>query len=118
MKCVRRFRFSIPQFRNDSIPQLLLAAIVVGFFALPSPAQVVKLNIHDTIHPITTEYIGRGIDYAAKNHAQAVLIQLQTPGGLSDSTRDIIEEIIASPVPVIIYVSPAGARAASAGFFI
>ena len=77
-----------------------------------------KLTIHDTIHPITTEYIGRGIEHAAKIHAEAVLIDLQTPGGLSDATRDIIEEIIASPVPVIIYVAPAGARAASAGFFI
>ncbi len=81
-------------------------------------ADVVKLNIHDTIHPITVEYIGRGIQYAARTHADAVLIQLQTPGGLAESTREIIEEIVASPVPVIIYVAPSGARAASAGFFI
>lgn len=88
------------------------------FFIATATADVVKLTIHDTIHPITTEYIGRGIQYAEKIHADALLIELQTPGGLSDSTRDIIEEIIASQVPVIIYVAPAGARAASAGFFI
>ena len=81
-------------------------------------ADVVKLNIHDTIHPITTEYIGRGIQYATKIHAEAILIEFQTPGGLADATRDIISEIVASPVPVIIYVAPSGARAASAGFFI
>ena len=89
-----------------------------SFFIPQARADVVKLTIHDTIHPITTEYISRGIDYAARIHADAVLIQLQTPGGLADATRDIIEAIIASPVPVIIFVSPSGARAASAGFFI
>ena len=52
------------------------------------------------------------------NHDQAVLIEINTPGGLVDSTRDIIEKIIASPVPVIIYVTPSGSRAGSAGFFI
>jgi len=88
------------------------------FVASSRAAEVVKLNIHDTIHPITTEYIQRGIEYATRIHADAILIELQTPGGLSDATRDIIEEIIASPVPVIIYVGPSGARAASAGFFI
>jgi membrane-bound serine protease (ClpP class) len=100
-------------------------ALVFSFLILNCPflicsarAEVVKLAIHDTIHPITTEYIGRGIQYAASIHAEAVLIELQTPGGLAESTRDIIEEIIASPVPVIIYVAPAGARSASAGFFI
>jgi membrane-bound serine protease (ClpP class) len=55
---------------------------------------------------------------AAANHDQAVLIEINTPGGLIDSTRDIIEKIVASPVPVIIYVTPSGSRAASAGFFI
>lgn len=81
-------------------------------------ADVVKIDIHDTIHPITTEYIERAIDYAARTHADALLIQLRTPGGLADATRDIIEKVVASPVPVIIYVAPSGARAASAGFFI
>ncbi len=96
----------------------LLFPLTFSLFLASARADVVKLNIHDTIHPITTEYIQRGIQYATTIHAEAVLIQLQTPGGLAESTRDIIEAIIASPVPVIIYVAPSGARAASAGFFI
>lgn len=96
----------------------LLCTLACVLVSSSARAQVVKLNVDDTIHPITAEYIGRGIQYATQIHAEAVLIQLQTPGGLETSTRDIIQEIIASPVPVIIYVSPAGARAASAGFFI
>jgi membrane-bound serine protease (ClpP class) len=96
----------------------LLFLLTSSFLAASAGADVVKLNIHDTIHPITTEYIQRGIQYAALVHADAILITLQTPGGLADATRDIIEAIIASPVPVIIYVAPSGARAASAGFFI
>ncbi|HZQ25484.1 MAG TPA: nodulation protein NfeD [Terriglobales bacterium] len=81
-------------------------------------ADVVKVVIHDTIQPITAEYIGRALQAAERNKDQAVLIELNTPGGLVDSTREIIEKIVASPVPVIIYVTPSGSRAASAGFFI
>ena len=55
---------------------------------------------------------------AAANHDQAVLIEMNTPGGLVDSTREIIDKIVASPVPVIVYVTPAGSRAGSAGIFI
>ncbi|MFZ3265032.1 MAG: nodulation protein NfeD [Terriglobales bacterium] len=77
-----------------------------------------KIVVDDAIQPVTAEYIGRGLAQAAANHDQAVLIELNTPGGLVDSTREIIEKIIASPVPVIIYVTPSGSRAASAGFFI
>ena len=74
--------------------------------------------VNDAIHPITDEYIGRAIAEAERNKDQALLIEINTPGGLLDSTRDIIEKILASPVPVIIYVTPSGSRAASAGFFI
>ncbi len=81
-------------------------------------ADVLKIVIDDTIHPITTEFIGRAVDAASRQHDDALLIQLRTPGGLADATRDIIEKIVSSPVPVIIYVAPSGSRAASAGFFI
>jgi membrane-bound serine protease (ClpP class) len=87
-------------------------------FAAFSSAEVLKIAINDAIQPVTAEYIGRALDLAAANHDQAVLIEINTPGGLVDSTRDIIEKIVASPVPVIIYVTPSGSRAASAGFFI
>src|SRR5271155_6114209 len=83
-----------------------------------SSAEVLKIVVNDAIHPITDEYLGRAIAEAARNKDQALLIEINTPGGLLDSTRDIIEKILASPVPVIIYVTPSGSRAASAGFFI
>jgi membrane-bound serine protease (ClpP class) len=91
---------------------------VFFLFAAVSSADVLKVTVNDAIQPVTAEYIGRALDLAAANHDQAVLIEINTPGGLVDSTREIIEKIIASPVPVIIYVTPSGSRAASAGFFI
>ncbi len=81
-------------------------------------ADVVKIAIDDTIHPITAEYIGRAIGEAEKTNADALLIELRTPGGLVTSTRAIVEQILKSKVPVIVYVTPAGGYAASAGFFI
>src|SRR5262249_53515266 len=72
----------------------------------------------DVINPITQEFISRAIDDAARNHDDAVLIELDTPGGMMDSMRKIMERITTSPVPVIVYVAPSGHRAASAGFFI
>jgi membrane-bound serine protease (ClpP class) len=86
--------------------------------SLASANSIVKIRVDDTIHPITAEYIDRAIEHARQTNADAVLIELSTPGGLLDSTRTIIQTILASPVPVIIYVAPSGARAASAGFFI
>ncbi|HVP51157.1 MAG TPA: nodulation protein NfeD [Terriglobales bacterium] len=94
--------------------------IVVALLLAPAVAcaDVLKIVVHDTIHPISDEFIGRALDQAAREHAEALLIELSTPGGLVDSTRSIIQKILASPVPVIVYVAPSGARAASAGFFI
>lgn len=86
--------------------------------SLASASTVVEVRIDDTIQPITAEYIDRAIEHARQTNAEAVLIELSTPGGLLDSTRAIIEKVLASPVPVIVYVAPTGERAASAGFFI
>ena len=97
---------------------LLLAVLVVTVFPAAARADVLKISINDTIHPITVEFIARAVDRAEQMNADALLIELRTPGGLADSTREIIEKIVASRVPVIIYVAPSGARAASAGFFI
>ena len=94
---------------------LLLALLATG---AASANTVVKIRVDDTIQPVTAEYIDRAIERARQTNADAVLIELSTPGGLLDSTRTIIEKILASPVPVIVYVAPTGARAASAGFFI
>ena len=98
----------------------LLIAFVLAF-VLPASAQsplVVKLTIHDTIQPITAEYLKRGLDDAASRHAAAVLVSMGTPGGLLDSTREMVADIEASPVPVILFIEPSGSRAGSAGFFL
>src|SRR5436190_15569740 len=94
---------------------LALLALLV---AAAAHADVVRIEVDDMIHPVSDEYIGRAIDHAAAQKADAVLIELRTPGGLETSMRGIVEKIIKSPVPVIIWVGPSGSRAASAGFFI
>jgi membrane-bound serine protease (ClpP class) len=86
--------------------------------AVSNPAGVVKLRIDSEIEPILADYISNGIDRAAQEHASLVLITIDTPGGLDTSMRQIIAKILASPVPVVTFVSPTGSRAASAGFFI
>jgi membrane-bound serine protease (ClpP class) len=106
--------------RLVSFPRWLSGAVIGVLLggSVPSSAEVLKIVVNDTIHPITEEYIARALAEADRNKDQALLVELNTPGGLLDSTRNIIEKILASPVPVIIYVSPGGSRAASAGFFI
>lgn len=94
------------------------ALITLLILAVPTFADVVKIVINDTIQPITDEFIGRALAEAKASKADALLIEINTPGGLVDSTREIIEKIVDSPIPVIVYVTPSGARAASAGFFI
>jgi membrane-bound serine protease (ClpP class) len=96
----------------------LFGGLLLFVFVAPSSAEILKIVVNDAIHPITTEYISRAIDEADRNKDHALLIEINTPGGLLDATREIIEKIVASPVPVIIYVTPSGSRAASAGFFI
>jgi membrane-bound serine protease (ClpP class) len=94
---------------------LLPAALIAD---PPSQPRVVKLTIHDTIQPITADYLQRALNDAAHQNATAVLLSLGTPGGLLDSTRAMVQAIENSPVPVIVYISPSGSRAGSAGFFI
>jgi len=98
----------------------LLGCLIVALLATTAAfaSSVVKIRVDDTIQPVSAEYIDRAIEHARQTGADAVLIELNTPGGLADTTREIIEKILASPVPVIVYVTPEGARAASAGFFI
>jgi membrane-bound serine protease (ClpP class) len=96
---------------------IALVAVCVSCCAIAS-AQVLKVVINDTIQPISAEYISRAIDQAQRSNAQAVLIEMNTPGGLISSTREIIDKITSSAVPVIVYVTPAGGHAGSAGIFI
>ena len=79
---------------------------------------VVKLTLHDTIQPITADYLQRGLQEAARQHAQLVIVSMGTPGGLLESTRVMVEAIENSSVPVVIFISPTGSRAGSAGFFL
>ncbi len=81
-------------------------------------AEILTVTIKEPIHPITAEIIVKSIEKARQEKAELVIIKLNTPGGLDSSMRAIIDAIIGSPVPVVAYVSPAGARAASAGLFI
>src|SRR5262249_32900717 len=80
--------------------------------------KVVAVDVNGIVHPVTVEIVGRAIDQAKAENADALLIRLNTPGGLMDAMRQTIEKIIASPVPVITYVTPSGGRSASAGFFL
>ncbi len=104
--------------RNKLAPRFWLVFLAFALLAVPCTADVLRIALDDAIQPVTAEYIARALVVAAANHDQAVLIEINTPGGLVDSTREIIEKIVASPVPIIIYVTPSGSRAASAGFFI
>ena len=101
--------------RNVSRIAIVFALLVASRAAA---ADVIKIVVDDVIHPVVTERIARAIQDAQRTHADAVLIELRTPGGLVTATIDIVHEILSSPVPVIVYVSPAGNRAASAGFYI
>jgi membrane-bound serine protease (ClpP class) len=80
--------------------------------------RVVEIRLNMMIHHVSAEYVMRGIKFANDTHADAVLLELNTPGGLENSMRDIVSAILNSNVPVITYVAPSGASAASAGFFI
>ena len=85
---------------------------------LPTAGSIVRIPIDSSINPITRDIIVRGLNEAADTGAALVVIELDTPGGLLDSTRDIVAAELASPVPVVVFVAPSGARAASAGAFI
>src|SRR6202044_302479 len=98
---------------------LALLGVAIVLLATTATAQtVVKLTLHDTVQPVTAAYLQRGLDAAAAQHADAVLLSLGTPGGLLSSTREMVSAIETSPVPVIIFIEPTGARAGSAGFFL
>jgi membrane-bound serine protease (ClpP class) len=96
--------------------------LVAGVFPPGATAQatprVVEIRLNMMIHHVSAEYVVRGIQYANQTSAAAVLLELNTPGGLQNSMREIIEAILNSRVPVITYVGPSGASAASAGFFV
>jgi membrane-bound serine protease (ClpP class) len=107
-------RFHSGGFRASAI----VAALAVFLCAGPLAARVVEADIDGIVHPVTVQVISSAIAMAEREHADALLIRLSTPGGFTDATRNIVEQIFHSPVPVIVWTGPSGARAASAGFFL
>lgn len=103
---------------NHRVLAFFFAALVL----LASPAlgaeRVCVIHVDGTIGPTTASYIARGVNDAAEQGAQCLVIQLDTPGGLLESTKSIVTTLLSSPVPTVVYVSPSGASAASAGCFI
>jgi membrane-bound serine protease (ClpP class) len=115
--------------RSEGIAALSLlcvACVGVIFFLMPAAVAdehssgplVLELRLEGVVDPILATYIDEGLADAANRHAALILITMDTPGGLSVSMEDIIQHILASPVPVAVYVSPTGGRGASAGFYI
>lgn len=104
---------------------LLVCLTLLGLMLAPpgaraekAPSPVLVLTLAGPINPVAANYIERGLREAEARHAAAVVIRLDTPGGLDSAMRDIVQDMIACQVPVIVYVAPPGARAASAGMFI
>jgi membrane-bound serine protease (ClpP class) len=95
---------------------LLLAGLASTASAQPAEAQIIRLSLEGVVDPFVSDYLRNGIEGA--NEAAAVLLTIDTPGGLDSSMREIIKAIEASRTPVVCYVTPEGARAASAGAFI
>ena len=97
---------------------LVLALLTIPVVASAAPAPVATIEIEGVISPVTLRLVGIAIDRAQAERAQALVIQLDTPGGLERSMRAIVQRMMNAEVPVVVYVAPTGARAASAGVFI
>ena len=120
----------MPDHQTSFRPRRLLAALSVFALGLlmlaaaqlladsPRERHAVVLSLDGAVSPATADYLIRGMEEAAERGAALVIIRMDTPGGLVTSTRDIVNAMLASPVPVAVHVAPSGARAASAGTFI
>ncbi len=108
-------------FKAALVVAIALVALVVSIrpgLAADSNRLALTISIDGAIGPAAASYVKDGLAKAAERHAEVVILRLNTPGGLSTSMREIITDVLASPVPVIGYVAPSGAHAASAGTYI
>jgi len=106
MRSALQFRILLPVF--------LFGALVPR----PAEAVIARIDLNGAIDPITAEFVVKSIDRAEAESAEFLLIRLQTPGGFGMSMEEIISRMLNSKVPVVVYVTPSGAKAASAGFFV
>ena len=97
---------------------LLLTVLSVHSDETVQPGSIWALTLDDVVGPASADYLVRGIDHANEADATAVLLTINTPGGLDSAMRAMISAVLASDVPVLCYVSPSGARAASAGTYL
>lgn len=98
--------------------RLLFLLLLVTLPLFSATSTIIKLDLGGAIGPATSDYLKKGMQYATSKNAQIVLIELDTPGGLSTSMREMIQAILNSKIPVVTYVYPKGARAASAGTYL
>jgi len=97
----------------------MIVSVLVGAALLYAAGDKIRLvGIHDPITPVTARFLHRTLEEAARQGERLVLIEMDTPGGLDTAMREIVKDVMASPVPVVVYVAPSGARAASAGAII
>jgi membrane-bound serine protease (ClpP class) len=97
---------------------IIVFALPVFLFTLTANAEIARMDLNGAIDPVTAEFVVRSIARAEKENAEMLLIRLQTPGGFGSSMEEIISRMLSSKVPIVVYVAPSGAKAASAGFFI
>ena len=97
---------------------ILTLFLLLNFSAYSQNNKVVVISTECAIHPACADYIHTGIEKAIEENAECLIIKLNTPGGLLKSTRVIVTDLLESPIPVVVYVSPSGSQAASAGVFI
>ncbi|MCK5828313.1 nodulation protein NfeD, partial [Candidatus Bipolaricaulota bacterium] len=100
-----------------SLSLCIACILAVGIIATAQP-EILHLELNTSINPVSRDFVIRAIGEAESSGASLLIIELNTPGGLDQSTRDIVAAELGSDVPIVVFVSPSGARAASAGTFI